>query len=268
MDFSHLIINPTLAFIASIASVVIICLVAVNVISKMASSALRRSRLDSGVSTFLSSAIRVVLWGIAVIIIAERFGVPVNSLIAALGVAGLALSLSIQNLLSNMFSGVQIISTRPFTVGDFVELGSVSGTVSEIRLLQTKMKTSDNRIILVPNGEITASTIVNYSAADERRIELRFPVSQYADAADVKAAILSAVSANERVLKDPPPFVAADFFMDGRSEYIAQAWVQTPDFKDVRYELNEAISQSLLEHGIPLSSRGVSVNISNPDSKV
>ena len=267
MDFSQLIENSTLAFIVTAAVRIIICIVLVSVISKITSMALGRSKLDSGVSDFVSAVIRVVLCGIAVIIVAESFGVPVNSLIAALGVVGLALSLSIQNLLSNMFSGVQIISTRPFSVDDYVEIGNVAGTVSEIRLFQTKLKTSDNRIILVPNGEITASTITNYSMESERRIELRLPLPLSSEPEKIREAILSAVSANERVLKEPVPFVAPDSFMDGRVEYIVRVWARTSDFQEVGFELKEAVLRSLRERGVSLSSQGLSVSLaeSNPE---
>ena len=258
-DLADYVSNPALAYFLTKALLIVVCIIVVMAASAVFGGALRRSKLEKGVAGFLKSAINVVLWGIAILIVAESFGIPVNSLIAALGVAGLALSLSVQNLLSNLFAGVQIISTRPFSVGDVVDAAGVSGTVAEVRLFHTKLKTVDNRVILVPNGQITAATVTNYSTEPERRLEMRFPVSAEAEPEAARGAILGAASANAGVLAEPVPFAALDSFREGRAEYILRVWTKNPDYWTVNFELNEAVPAALRKNGIPLLPQSVAI---------
>jgi len=258
-DLSDYVSNPVLAYFLTKALLIVICVSVVLAASAVLNGALGRSKLERGVAGFIKSALNAVLWGIAFMVVAESFGIPVNSLIAALGVAGLALSLSVQNLLSNLFAGVQIISTHPFSVGDVVDAGGASGTVAEVRLFQTKLKTADNRIILIPNGQITAATVTNYSTEPERRLEMRFPVSAEAEPPAVRAAILGAASASAGVLAEPAPFAALDTFQNGRAEYILRVWTKNPEYWTVNFELNEAVPAALKENGIPLLPQSVAI---------
>ena len=259
-NLSGLVDNALLSYWLSKALLIFLCVAAVCVATRIVKGALRRSKLERGVAGFLRSAITAVLWVIVVIIVADSFGIPTASLLAALGVAGLALSLSVQSLLTNLFAGVQIISAHPFAVGDFVELAGVSGTVAEIRLFQTRLKTPDNRVVIVPNGKITAGTITNYSAELRRRADLRFPVAVTADSDVVRSAILSAAAAEPRALDDPAPLVFLDSLADGRAEYILRVWARTPEIQDVQFALNEAVPRALRERGVEIARRSVSID--------
>ena len=163
--------DVSLGSVFSALLVYLICYVAIKILCKAFDKILDASKhLDASLKSFFRSAIKALLWSVAVIIIAGTLGIPVTSLVAMLSVVGVALSLSLQGLLSNLFSGVTLLTTRPFKVGDYVEIGGNGGTVSSIGLFYTGLNTADNRVVYVPNGTVTTGQIVNFSAQDTRRV--------------------------------------------------------------------------------------------------
>ena len=131
-----------------------------------------------------------------------------NSIIAILSVATLALSLSLQNILTNVFSGITLLISRTFVAGDFVEIGGVSGTVKELTIMRTSLDAPDNRLILIPNADVAAAKITNFSTEPLRRVDLQFTASYDAPTELVKQALLEVIRADSRVKTDPAPFVA------------------------------------------------------------
>ena len=150
-----------------VASVVII-----KFLLRLADKAMERGKLERGARKFLASGLKVLLWLVAICAILGYIGVPMTSLVAVLSVLGLAVSLAVQGLLSNLAGGIMLLSARPFSAGDFVEAGGVSGTVQEVGLVYTKLTTVDNKVVHVPNGDISSKTIVNYSGAEKRLIRV------------------------------------------------------------------------------------------------
>ncbi|PWM25999.1 MAG: small-conductance mechanosensitive channel, partial [Oscillospiraceae bacterium] len=143
--------------------VLVICLLIKRFLMKLAERAISSSKIDPSLHAFLRSSIDIGLLILIALIVADKLGIPVASLIAALGVIGLAVSLAVQNTLSNIAGGILILFSKPFAVGDYVEAGGVGGTVREIGLVYTKLATVDNKLISVPNGDISAAKITNYS---------------------------------------------------------------------------------------------------------
>ena len=240
----------------------IVCLVAIKLINALANKLLARSqRLDEALRGFIRSAVKIVLWLLTAIIVAESLGIPTTSLVALFSVAGLALSLSVQNIMANLFSGITLLMTRPFAVGDFVELSGQGGTVKSIGLFYTVIATGDNKTISIPNSSVTASTVVNFNSESLRRVDMIFSAS-YDDATEkVKAAIMEAVFAEGRILSEPEPFVGLKEYKASSIDYILRAWCKNGDYWDVYFSLNEKVRDSFLRNGVTMTYEHINVHM-------
>ena len=251
----------SLSSILSAVVIFLICLIAIRLLSRVVKKALERSHMEKGLKSFILSAIHIGLWAIAAVIVADSLGIPTASLVALLSVVGLALSLSIQGIASNLFSGVTVLATKPFVSGDFVELSTVSGKVHTVGLFHTTILTVDNKLIYVPNSEITSSKIINYTHENRRRVDIKVTVSYDSPLESVKAALLELMASDERILTDPAPFVSVQSYQSSNIEYILRAWVNTPDYWDVYYALNEGMLAALQKHGCEMSYEHVNVHL-------
>ena len=162
------------------------CLAVMKTVMTLIDRTMTRLKVEPTVHKFTRSCLKVLLWIVTGLVVAGYLEFPVNSLVTVLGVIGVALSLSLQGSLSNLAGGIMVMASRPFAVGDYVEAGGVAGTVHEIGLIYTKLKTIDNKIIFIPNGEISGEKIVNYNKQEQRRVDLTFTVSYDADPEQVK----------------------------------------------------------------------------------
>lgn len=242
--------------------VFIICLVAIRLLTKAFTKLLGKSKhLDPSLKSFFASAIKVALWSVAIMIIASALGINITSLVAVLSVAGVALSLALQGLLANIFSGITILATRPISVGNFVEVGGQSGTVKTIGLFYTSIATIDNKIIYVPNGEITSAKIINYSAEPLRRVDIAVNTSYNCATEDVRTAINAAIANTDKALSEPAPFVAIAAYNASTIEYTVRVWCNTADYWDVFFGLNENIRASFAEHNVEMSYEHVNVHM-------
>ena len=196
----------------------LVCLVIIKIITRILYNIFEKTRFERSMKDFLLSASKVSLWFIAAIIVATTLGIDAASLVAVLSVAGLALSLSIQGIMTNLFSGITLLATRPFLAGDFVEINSVSGTVCTIGLFYTTVTTADNKSISIPNNEITGSKVINYTHEPMRRVELFFSASydtstqQVKDAGDVGLHVLAVSQRHNRLLAHLGFLLLSDFY--------------------------------------------------------
>lgn len=251
--FTQLILPALLTFL--------VCCVVIRLVMSVLDKLLRRSRLDEALKGFVKTAARILLWILCGIIVAESLGIETSSLVAVVSVAGLALSLSIQNIMGNLFSGITLLITRPFKAGDFVELGGNSGTVKSVGLFYTVIGTGDNKNISIPNGDVTAASVVNYSVEPLRRVDMRFTVSYDSPAEAVRAALLDAVSRDEKILGDPAPFVAISAYQDSAVEYLVRIWCRNEDYWKVYYGMNERVRACLIQYGADMSYPHVNVHV-------
>lgn len=226
---------------------------------------MERTKLDKGVRTFLRSAVKVALVLVALCVILGYLGVPMTSLVTILGTLGLAFSLAIQGTLSNLAGGLILLTTRPFSVGDFIEAGGVSGTVTELGLFYTKLTTSDTKVVHIPNGEISGKTIINYSAAEQRRIEMKFTAAYEADPGTVKACLRRAVDGVEGALTEPEPFFAVSSYQDSSVEYLLRVWSKTADYWKVYYALMEAVKVEFDRSGVSIPYPQMEVRLKGSD---
>lgn len=243
------------------------CMVAMKIILKVTDRAFRKLEVEKSLHTFLHAALRVILWLITVCIVLDYVGVPMTSLVAVLGVIGLAVSLAIQGTLSNLAGGIQVLVSKPFKAGDFVEAGGVSGTVKEVGLAYTKLNTIDNKVISVPNGQISSEKIINYTTAEQRRVDLKFDASYDAPAEQVLAAIKGVISAHPKALFTPEPFVRVSAYKDSSIEYSIRVWCATADYWDLYYDLLEQVKKAFDERGIEIPYNHLNVHLIQPEKQ-
>lgn len=220
---------------------------------------LGRSRLDKAVHPFIRTIIKLVLLFTAIMLIAGTLGVDTSSLLALLSVAGLAVSLALQNVLSNMASAVILLTTKPFQIGHFIEMGSVSGTVVKIGAICTDILTLNNQLVHVPNSEITGSTVTNYTASDKRRLEYRITASYDAPVEDVKAALLRAAEHPLR-MQEMQPIARVNGYGESAIEYVLFLWIRPKDYMDVYYDVLENVKREFDAAGIEMTYPHINVH--------
>ena len=246
----------------SAAILLVVCGVLIKLILKATDRMLGRSRLDKAVHPFIRTIVKLVLLFTAIMLIAGTLGVDTSSLLALLSVAGLAVSLALQNVLSNMASAVILLTTKPFQIGHFIEMGSVSGTVMKIGAICTDILTLNNQLVHVPNSEITGSTVTNYTASDKRRLEYKITASYDAPVEDVKAALLRAAEHPLR-MQDMQPIARVNGYGDSAIEYVLYLWIRPKDYMDVYYDVMEAVKHEFDAASIEMTYPHINVHIAN-----
>ncbi|MEO0719706.1 MAG: mechanosensitive ion channel domain-containing protein [Pseudomonadota bacterium] len=213
----------------------------------------RNERVDNTPASFFGSIIRYAILAMVAIAVLDRFGVETTSLVALIGAAGLAIGLALQGTLSNLAAGVMLIMFRPFKVGDYVDAGGHSGTVKGIALFTTELATVDNVQIIMPNGAIWGSPIVNYSAHDDRRVDLVFGVSYDSDLKVAEQAINDVIAADQRV-KDAPaaPFVAVTNLGDSSVDFTVRVWCDAADYWMLKFDLTRAVKEKFDATGVDI----------------
>ena len=242
----------------------VVCLVVMQIVNTLCRKLINASKkLDEALRGFIRSAVKIILWLLTAIIVADTLGIPTTSLVALFSVAGLALSLSVQNIMANLFSGITLLMTRPFAVGDWVDVDGQSGSVKSISLFYTVLATGDNKMISMPNSTITGSTVVNYNTESLRRVDMIFSAS-YNDATEkVKAAIMEAVMANPYIHAEPAPFVGLKEYKASSIDYLLRVWCENADYWSVYYGLNEAVRDSFQRNGVTMTYEHINVHMIN-----
>ena len=243
----------------SAAILLVVCGVLIKLILKATDRMLGRSRLDKAVHPFIRTIVKLVLLFTAIMLIAGTLGVDTSSLLALLSVAGLAVSLALQNVLSNMASAVILLTTKPFQIGHFIEMGSVSGTVVKIGAICTDILTLNNQLVHVPNSEITGSTVTNYTASDKRRLEYRITTSYDAPVEDVKAALLRAAEHPLR-MQEMQPIARVNGYGESAIEYVLFLWIRPKDYMDVYYDVLENVKREFDAAGIEMTYPHINVH--------
>lgn len=251
----------TLIKVLSALLLLLVCFIVIKILLKVIDRLLKRSKIEPALKNFVRSFSKVVLWIIAIIIVADKLGIETTSFVALLSVVGLALSLSIQSILSNLFSGFTLMTTKPFSTGDYVELGGENGLVNEVGLFYTTVKTYDNKLIYVPNGEVVSAKIINYTREGTRRVDLKFSASYDDPTEKVKKALNEAIEDDKRILRDPAPFVGLSSYKDSSIEYELRAWTENDDYWDVYYSLIESVREKFEEHSVTMTYEHINVHM-------
>src|SRR5690554_1375198 len=234
----EMILGFTVKFIVAIIILIVGKMIG-NSVSRQMSKGMEKRGTDRAVISFLSAIVKSVIFIAAILMSLSQVGVETTSFIAILGAAGLAIGLSLQGSLSNMASGVLIILFRPFHAGEYVDAGGVSGTVQEVNIFQTIMKTPDNKVVFVPNAQIIGSPITNYNREDTRRVDLLIGVSYEADLHKTKEVLENVLKAESRLLKDPAWNIQVHALNTSSVDFIVRPWVKSTDYWGVYWDRSE-----------------------------
>jgi small conductance mechanosensitive channel len=223
-----------------------------KVLVKVIKNILSKSNLNPILIDFIGSIANAILLLVVIIASLNQLGVDTTSLIALIGVAGLAIGLSLQGSLQNFAAGVMLITFRPFKAGDYVEAGGTSGVIEKINIFSTTMRTPDNKEVIVPNGRIYDDIITNYSARDTRWVDMVFGISYEDDIKKAKKIINDIILTDTRILEDPEPVIAVGELADSSVNIYVRPWVGTDHYWPVYFELNEKIKYALDNNGISI----------------
>ena len=213
---------------------------------------MEKNNVDPTLTSFVSNLVRMTLLVFVAIAAITQLGVPSAQFVAVVGAAGLAVGLALQGSLANFAAGVLIVLFRPYRVGDYVEAAGIAGTIEQVQILTTILKTPDNKQIIVPNGQIMDSIITNYSAKDTRRVDMVVGVSYSDDLDKVHATLKELVEADERILKDPECTIAVSELADSSVNFVLRPWVNAADYWGVKFDLTEAIKKRFDQEGISI----------------
>jgi len=254
--------------IAYAAVILVVGIVLIRILMMGITRMLNRTKLDANIKQILRGVVNFALGFTLAISVLSYLHVEVSSLVALLSVAALAVSLALQNLLSNVAGGMLLLSTKPFAVGDFIEAAEVMGTVAETGVFYTKLKTIDNKVIQVPNSELSQGKVTNFSAEENRRVDLKINASYNAPYEKVKTCILRVLGEHPLTLATPEPMVRVNSFGESSIEYIIRVWCANQDYWDVYFDLLESIKSAFDRDGIEMTYNHLNVHMMNQNPPV
>jgi small conductance mechanosensitive channel len=230
----------------------VVGLIVVKMVVAGVAKALNRSNTDPTLSKFLASMTGVALKIVLVIMVINQLGAETTGFVAILGAATFAIGFALQGSLSSFAAGVMIMIFRPFKVGDFIEAGGATGSVAEVGIFATIINTGDNKRVIVANSAITGGNIVNYSSYDKRRVDMEFGIG-YGDDIDKAKGVLEEIFAgDERVHKDPAPFIVVAALADSSVNFKTRVWVDSGDYWGVFFDTTEAVKKRFDGAGISI----------------
>lgn len=242
------------------AVVLVVGLMAAKLLIRLFERGMTRSKLDPSLHGFVRAAFRIALYALVVLIAAGTIGFDVSSLVAVLSIISLAISLAVQGTLANIAGGMMVLSTHPFRVGDYVEIGGVEGTVKDIRLYHTQLLTIDNKEIFVPNSEVSSSKISNFTAEGTRRLDLCLSAAYSCAIDEVRAALLKACD-HPQIAADPAPEVLVNHYGDSSIEYLLRLWCPSDAYWTVNFYVLEQVKHRFDEAGLQMTYPHLNVHV-------
>ncbi len=236
---------------------------ATGIVTSIIQKIMTKSKVDATLVGFVKNLAGIALMTFVVIAALGKLGIQTTSFIAILGAAGLAIGLALQGSLSNFAAGVIMILFKPFKVGDFIIAGGEMGTVKEIQIFNTVLAHPDNRKIIVPNAQVTGSVISNFSAIENRRIDLVFGISYADDMKKAKEVLEKVCAGDSRILKDPKTVVAVSELGDSSVNLVCRPWVKPGDYWAVHFNITEQGKLALEKNGMSIPFPQTDVHIFN-----
>lgn len=240
--------------------ILVIGVLVIRVIMRLITAALEKSHLEKAAHSLILSLARAAMYVLLFLIAASQMGIDVSSIVALASVLTLALSLALQNMVSNLIGGFVILYTHPFHSGDYVEIAGQGGTVKEISMTYTVLATPDNRIISIPNSAVAAAQVVNYSSADSRRVELTVTASYDAPTQKVLDALVLAGTVDNALL-NPAPSAVIVSYDDSAIRYSLRIWVKPGDYWDVYFQVNQRIKDVFDQQSIEMTYPHLNVHL-------
>ena len=266
----HAILNDTLHTGIKVLVVIVVFIVGrwlIKRLIKMLDKLFEKRKVDESLRTFIRSLVRIFLYIILFYLIIAYLGINTSLFVALFAAAGLAIGMALSGVFQNFAGGMMILLLKPFKMGDWIEAQGQAGTVMDIRLFNTILRTSDNKTILLPNGSVSTSIINNYNAAKTRRVEWTVSLEYGTDFDAVQKVLLTIVKADGRVLSTPEPTVNLGKLAESSIDITVRCWVKSGDFWGVFYDLNASIYKTLPEHGFSFRFPQMDVSVKNEEMK-
>jgi len=221
-------------------------------LAKKSSKLLDKRSVDPTLTKFVTSLLKITLITFVIISAISQIGIETTAFIAIIGAAGLAIGFALQGSLSNFASGVMLIIFKPIKVGDYIEGGGAAGSVETIGIFVTTLVTPDNKVIYIPNSNLTGSNIINYSVKDTRRVDMVFGIGYSDDIDKAKSTIQSVLESDSRILKDPAPKIVVSELADSSVNFNVRPWVNSADYWGVYFDITEQIKKKFDEQDISI----------------
>jgi small conductance mechanosensitive channel len=243
----------------------IVVLIVGRIVIKWSKKLMTKSRFakktDPTVVTVLSHFVSAALYVLLVVIVIGILGIPTASIVAVIASAGVAIGLALQGALSNIAGGIMILILRPFKVGNFVDIGGFSGTVTDIGIFYTVLTTGDNKVVTIPNGNVMSGNVINYSTKETRRVDFVFGVAYGTDVDRVVELLLEEANKHELVLKDPAPFARLSAQNASSLDFTMRVWAENANYWKVHFDLMESITKRFTAEGIEIPFNQLDVTI-------
>jgi small conductance mechanosensitive channel len=256
--FEHY-IGVALNYIATYAPKLVLAIVTLIVglwviggLKKLVKKSMEKKDIDKSLRNFLTSLFSVLLKVLLVISVISMVGVETTSFIAIIGAAGLAIGLALQGSLANFAGGALILILKPFKTGDYIESMGHAGTVNNIQVFHTELKTPDNKTIILPNGPVANNDIVNYSTEDTRRIDFAFGIGYSDDISKAKELLNKIIAADNRILKDPAPLIAVGELADSSVNITTRVWCKKEEYWNIYFDMFEKVKTTFDANGISI----------------
>ena len=251
----------TLGSILPTVLLVVVGVFAIKAILALVDKSMSKTRLEKAATSLIRSLLKVVLYVLLGLMVASKLGIDVTGVVALASVASLALSLSLQDALSNVIGGFTLLSNHPFHSGDYVEIAGQGGTVQTIDITYTKLTTADNKTISIPNSAVVASQIVNYSTSGTRRVDINVSASYDAPIETVKAALLEAAKIDAVMDTPAAPFAAVLNYGDSAVNYTLRVWTSADEYWNAYFTITENIKAEFDKAGVQMTYPHLNVHI-------
>lgn len=256
--------DKILEFLPSLLWSVVIVIIGIwvgNLAGKLVVKILIKQNVDKSVHHFLSKSTSFFIKTIFVVMALSNLGFKIASFVTALSAAGITAGLGLKDCISQFASGIQILFNKPFNSGDFVEIDGLTGTVEDIRFMNTSLITIDNKKIIIPNNHITANDLINYSSQEIRRLDLVYSVSYKQDIAQAKSVLEKTAGENPHALKNPAPYVAVKEHGSHSINLVCQVWCKCEDYWSTFYSMQESVKYAFDKNGIEIPFEQLDVHI-------
>ncbi len=243
--------------------VLIIGLWIIKAVLKALGRNLEKKDVDPTLRQFLGSLLSMLLKIMLIISVISMLGVEMTSFIAILAAAGLAVGMALSGTLQNFAGGAMLVLFKPFKVGDFIDAQGYMGTVKEIQIFNTILKTPDNKTIIIPNGGLSTSAMTNFSTEPQRRVDFTFGIGYGDDIDKAKKVIEGLIAADDRILKDPAPFIAVSELADSSVNFVVRVWAEAGNYWGIFFDMTENVKKTFDKEGISIPFPQTDVHIHN-----
>lgn len=234
----------------------------IRVITNGLAKLMKARNVDDSLQPFLISLLNIALKTLLVVSVLSMLGIEMTSFVAILGAAGLAVGMALSGTLQNFAGGVMILIFKPFKVGDVITSQGYTGTVYEIQIFNTILKTPDNKHIIIPNGGLSTSSLVNFSKETTRRVDWTFGIGYGDDIDKAKSVLQQLIDDDQRIKNDPEPFIAVSELADSSVNFTVRVWVNAPDYWGVYFSMNENVYKTFGKEGLNIPYPQMDIHVS------